>query len=62
MANEIIDHTDKTDSEDGIEGPAIRESYRVNWRGVAKHNLGNLQDDNGWVMADELQTEPLLNP
>jgi hypothetical protein len=61
VANEIIDHTDKADSEVGLEGPDIRESYRVNWRGVAKHNLGSLQDDNGWFLADELcQTEPLL--
>ena len=46
----------------------MRESYRVNWRGVAKHNvndwfLGKLhvQDVNGWFLAEELcQTDPLL--
>ena len=42
-------------------GPAMRESYRVNWRGVAKHNLGKLQDGNGWFLIVKLcRTDPLL--
>lgn len=61
VVNEVIDHTDKVDSEHRVKGPAMRDSYRVNWRGVAKHNTGDIQDDNGWFLAEELcRTDPLL--